>query len=231
LIEPVSSLPDESLEEVVSDLLGNDRRTAGLDLKVRFDGGVAHIEGEVDSARDRDLVRELVGRLRGVNAVWERLRVAGVEPRIVDLGCGVTKQHPSNVGVDIVASEATDVIADLSAGIPLADASVDQVFAVHVLEHLIDYRPLLADCHRVLRDGGVLHVLVPWWRHVNAVADPTHLRLFDVQTFKYVCQARAGIAPWYPLLVARDDATVFADLTPVNGDQPPDPARLARFFA
>jgi hypothetical protein len=31
--------------------------------------------------------------------------------------------------------------------------------------------------------------LSPWWKHVNAVADPTHLRLLDTQTVKGICSS------------------------------------------
>jgi predicted SAM-dependent methyltransferase len=105
------------------------------------------------------------------------------------------------------------------------------VFAVHVLEHLVDFLPLVDECHRVLRPDGVLHVISPWWRYVNAVADPTHVRYLDVQTFKGICDRGDGSPRWYPLHAACDGASVFADLAPLGpGDPGPDPAHLARFF-
>jgi SAM-dependent methyltransferase len=123
------------------------------------------------------------------------------------------------------------VVADLADGVPVATGSVDRVFAVHILEHLTDFLPLVDDCHRILRPDGILHVMSPWWRHVNAVADPTHVRLVDVQTIKGICR-RAPEAPrWYPLHAACDGATVFADLRPFQpGDPEVDPVHVARFF-
>lgn len=52
---------------------------------------------------------------------------------------------------------------DVAKGIPHADNSVDVVYTSHMLEHL---RPgamefVLRECHRVLRSGGVLRVVVP----------------------------------------------------------------------
>jgi hypothetical protein len=83
----------------------------------------------------------------------------------------------------------------------------------------------------VLRPGGVLHVLTPWWRYVNAVADPTHVRLVDVQTVKGICDRPGGGSRWYPLHVGCDGATVFADLTPLaDSDPTPTEEYLARFF-
>lgn len=100
-----------------------------------------------------------------------------------------------------------------------------------MLEHLLDFRPLLDECHRVLRADGVLHVLAPYWRHVNAVADPTHVRFLDVQTFKYFCQPNRAERCWRPLAISVDGASVFADLAPVKGDVPAlDDDALTWFF-
>jgi SAM-dependent methyltransferase len=222
---------DKYLDGTVRELLRHDHRTAGLPVEVRFDQGVAHVTGELDSRDELNLVRQLVGRLAGVHAVWDRVRVGGREPVVLDLGCGDTTQYETNIGVDRRPAKAVAVIADLRAELPFAEGSADRVFAVHVLEHLPDYLPLLDECHRVLRPDGVLHVMAPWWRHVNSVADPTHLRLFDVQTVKGICGRPDGAPRWYPLHVSCDGASVFADLAPVNGDRREvDDLVMSRFF-
>ncbi|PWU46880.1 methyltransferase type 11 [Micromonospora globispora] len=223
---------DEFLAEAWADLARHDDRLRPLAVEVRFDRGVAHLTGEVKEAAELRLVRDLVGRLAGVLGVWCRVGVGGQAPVVVDLGCGGTKQWPGNLGLDIYPAPGVDAVADLSGSLPLADDSVDVFFAVHILEHLIDFLPLLDECHRVLRPGGVLHVMSPWWRHVNAVADPTHVRLLDVQTFKGICGQRPpGTPRWYPLHISCDGASIFADLTPLGPDDPsPTRAHLARFF-
>ncbi|MFR9776519.1 class I SAM-dependent methyltransferase [Micromonospora sp. MS34] len=223
---------DGYLAEAWADLAAHDDRLRGLAVEVRFDRGVAHLTGEVADLADLRLLRDLVGRLAGVLGVWCRVGVAGRDPVVVDLGCGATKQWPGNLGLDIYPAAGVDAVADLSGSLPLADDSVDVFFAVHILEHLIDFLPLLDECHRVLRPGGVLHVMSPWWRHVNAVADPTHVRLLDVQTFKGICGQRPpGTPRWYPLHASCDGASVFADLTPLPPDAPgPSRGHLARFF-
>jgi SAM-dependent methyltransferase len=223
---------DQYLDGTARELLRHDRRTAGLPVEARFDQGVAHVTGEVDSQHELNLVRQLIGRLAGVHAVWDRVRVGGREPVVLDLGCGDTTQYETNIGVDRRPAKAVAVIADLRAGLPFADASADRLFAVHVLEHLLDYLPLMDECHRVLRPDGVLHVMAPWWRHVNSVADPTHLRQFDVQTVKGLCVRGDGAPRWYPLHVSCDGASVLADLAPVNGDRREvDDLAMSRFFA
>lgn len=226
------AMVDGFLAEAWADLAAHDDRLRGLAVEVRFDRGVAHLSGEVADPAQLRLVRDVVGRLAGVLGVWCRVAVAGRTPVVVDLGCGATKQWPGNLGLDIYPAAGVDAVADLSGSLPLADDSVDVFFAVHILEHLIDFLPLLDECHRALRPGGVLHVMSPWWRHVNAVADPTHVRLLDVQTFKGICGQRPSGAPrWYPLHAGCDGASIFADLTPLAPDAPaPSPVHLARFF-
>jgi SAM-dependent methyltransferase len=220
---------DEFLCDVVADLLAHDQRVRGLDVSADVDGGVVHLVGAVDRPEQLALLRSLIGRLAGVHAVWDRVRIGGRDPVVLDLGCGDQRQYPTNLGVDRRRTPAVAAVADVSRTLPFRDGGVDRIFAVHVLEHLIDFLPLVNECHRVLRPGGVLHVLSPWWRHVNAVADPTHVRLLDTQTVKGIC--RSPDRPlWYPLHVSHDESTVFADLTPVGPGEEPDVRQVARFF-
>lgn len=45
--------------------------------------------------------------------------------------------------------------------LPFPDESQDTVLAAHVLEHILDYRPVVRDWHRVLKIGGYLVIMVP----------------------------------------------------------------------
>lgn len=218
---------DQFLDHTIREMRKYDERLRGLAIEVRFDRGVAHVTGEVDRPEQLAVARALIGGVDGVLGVWDRVSVAGHRPVVVDIGCGWRKQYPGNIGVDRRPTPDVNVIADVSVGLPFGGHSVDRVFLVHILEHLVDFLPLLDEVYRVLRPDGVAHVLSPWWRHVNAVADPTHVRLFDVQTIKGICDQR----PWYPLHAACDGASVFADLRPRSlADPRPADSHLARFF-
>jgi SAM-dependent methyltransferase len=222
---------DGFLAEACADLAKHDDRLRGVAVDVRFDRGVAHLTGEVADQRELRLVRQLIGQLDGVLAVWSRIRVGGREPVVMDLGCGAAKQYPENLGLDLRRAHGVDAQADLSGALPLADNSVDVIFTVHILEHLIDFLALVDECHRVLRPGGTLHIMSPWWGHVNAVADPTHVRLLDVQTIKGICARPPGTPRWYPLHAGCDGASIFADMTPLEPDDPePVASHMARFF-
>lgn len=80
-----------------------------------------------------------------------------------------------------------DVVHDLNViPWPWPDASYDLIVASSVFEHLsIDLVQALDECWRILRPGGMLRLKVPYWKHDNAYADPTHrwrysLRSLDV---------------------------------------------------
>ncbi len=228
------ALRDRWLEDVVAGLLQHDERLQPIagSVTVRFDGGVAHVDGQVPTPQDRELLRETVCSLRGVHALWDGVRVGeqGVL-RTLDVGSGGTKQKATSTGVDMYPAPGVDVLADLRGRLPFADGSVDRVYAVHVLEHVIDLVPVMNELHRVLADDGVLHVLSPHWQSIGAVADPTHVKYLDVQTFKWFCGRHGGSEVWYPLHAGYDGASVFADLRPLRRGEPlPPPERLARFF-
>lgn len=222
---------DQALTAGLVDLLTHDRRTETLELDVAVHGRVAHVVGEVEDEEQREVLRRLLRGAAGLHAVWDLLALPGESLRVLDVGCGAHKQVLDAVGVDLDPGPGVDVVADLQHGLPFDDASADHVFAVHVLEHLTDLLGAMRELHRVLRPSGVLHVLTPDWHSVNAVADPTHCRLMDVQTFRYFCAPRPGVRPWRPLAVSEWRGTVHADLQPVAaGAEPPSARELARRF-
>ena len=226
-------LRDQVLERDVREVLANDRRLAHLQLAVQVDGGVLHLQGEVGSVEEARRLRRALARVTGILAVWDLVRLPGQEDlRVIDIGCGATKQKTYAFGIDRVPTGAVDVVTDLEQAVPLATASVDHVFAVHVLEHVLDVFCLLEEIHRVLKPTGVLHVMVPEWRHPNAVADPTHLRFFGPETFRHFCEPRNGSRPFEPVALNATVDTVFADLEPVHDQHSvPYDEVVARFFA
>jgi SAM-dependent methyltransferase len=206
---------DVALTRGLADMLRHDRRTERLDLALAVRGRVAHVRGEVESEEQRQLLRALLRRVSGTRATWDLLALPGETLRVADIGCGATKQVSDAIGVDKEPIHGVDVVADLETGLPFDSASLDHVFAIHVLEHLSDLLGVMRELHRVLRPTGVLHVLTPHWRDVNAVADPTHCRLMDVRTLEYFCSPGPGVPPWRALQTATWRSTVHADMQPV----------------
>lgn len=85
--------------------------------------------------------------------------------------------------VDVDASVAPDLVADLTDLSPVADGSADAVWAAHCIEHLYAHQvPLaLAEFRRVLRDDGFVCLIVPDLQTIGnyLVADRLHEVLYD----------------------------------------------------
>lgn len=133
-------------------------------------------------------------------------------PVKLDFACGQTPR-PGFQGVDLYAPEATKV--DLfKFPYPWADSSVDEIYCSHFIEHLpardVETRDLRVrdtekghppyedfldkdflfcffdECHRILKPGGVITVIVPALKSVRAFQDPTHRRFITQETFLYL---------------------------------------------
>jgi SAM-dependent methyltransferase len=74
------------------------------------------------------------------------------------------------VGGDIAPTETTGIVFDATA-MPLANASVDVVMAVEVLEHMPQPEALVAEASRVLRPQGRLMLTVPFMFGVHDFRD------------------------------------------------------------
>ena len=107
----------------------------------------------------------------------------------VDLGCGqrkATKEYfeenmkisPDKIiGVDIAKCDDADVIHDLTKfPYPFKDESVDAIYASHFVEHLdgTERMKFFNECYRILKPGGIMRLLHPYYKSVRAVQDPTH---------------------------------------------------------
>lgn len=81
---------------------------------------------------------------------------------LVNIGCG-SVFHPGWINLDSAPVGPAVRAHDARGPLPFADASVDVVYHAHMLEHLEadDARKFLAECHRVLRPGGIVRVVVP----------------------------------------------------------------------
>jgi len=64
--------------------------------------------------------------------------------------------------------EEVDVMADLDSGFPFRDGVFHEVLARQVLEHLDDVDHAVMESNRVLRDGGILQGVVPYFKSDGA---------------------------------------------------------------
>jgi SAM-dependent methyltransferase len=87
---------------------------------------------------------------------------AALAPRLLNLGCG-HRFHPAWQNVDIAPQNPCVMRADVSQGIPFPDGHFDAVYHSHMIEHIRvrDVQRFLADCHRVLKPGGIIRIATP----------------------------------------------------------------------
>ncbi len=82
--------------------------------------------------------------------------------RYLNLGCG-DRFHPNWENGDLYPKDPGVRFVDLLKKIPYGDDTFDVVYHSHVLEHFArkDAFFFLTECHRVLKPGGVVRVVVP----------------------------------------------------------------------
>ncbi len=92
-----------------------------------------------------------------------RKRYAGACDLLVNLGAG-KEGHAGWVNVDLYPYAGINCVFDCRKELPFPDGSVRAIFCEHFFEH-IDYTEevpfFLSECRRVLKDGGVIRIIVP----------------------------------------------------------------------
>ena len=102
----------------------------------------------------------------------------------LNLGCGIDIK-PGWINLDSVAIPGVDVVHDIEKPpLPFGNEAFDEILAQDVLEH-VDYIPVLKDLHRILKTGGALRIRVPHFTSKNNFVDPTHKKLFSVNTWDF----------------------------------------------
>ncbi|MBU4459688.1 MAG: class I SAM-dependent methyltransferase [Verrucomicrobia bacterium] len=105
--------------------------------------------------------------------------------RILNLGCGA-KLLPNAVNADVFPYAEAVCVVDLAKfPWPWADAAFDEVHAYMFLEHVSNLVMTMDEIHRICSPGGLLTLTVPYWTGPNSWDDPTHVRCFTSQTFRW----------------------------------------------
>ncbi len=102
----------------------------------------------------------------------------------VDLGCGRAKA-PELIGVDRFPMPGVDVVADLDAGLPFADDSVELIYASHSLEHVRDLPRVMRELYRISKHGAQLCIVAPYDAQGLNHANPYHFHVFNEHTPRF----------------------------------------------
>jgi len=78
-------------------------------------------------------------------------------------------------------------------GLPFPTNSIESIVSHHCLEHIGEgFLPLMDECYRILKPGGVMRIIVPLFPSKAAVEDPDHKRNFMRDTFETFCGDSQG---------------------------------------
>lgn len=123
----------------------------------------------------------------------------------LDLGCGTCKAYPHMIGVDNKKDKelfGNPIKPDVTANVEdvaniFALESMDFVFSSHTLEHVVDYRKVLAAWWSLVKVGGNLVLLLPHkdlYPNIGTKdANPDHKHDFDPTD---IIQAMKGVGSW-----------------------------------
>jgi SAM-dependent methyltransferase len=113
--------------------------------------------------------------------------------KFLNLGCG--KEYYDSpkgwVNLDGDPKIKCDVLCDLddkNLKLPFKDDTFGIVWASHVFEHIFYLGALKKEIHRILKPGGTLCFIVPYYLYQDAWGDDTHCRAFS--------EASMGCAFW-----------------------------------
>jgi SAM-dependent methyltransferase len=113
--------------------------------------------------------------MRATKLATKPTRIQGKELKL-DLGCGDNKAQ-GFLGVDKFATSSTDYTFDLlKFPWPIDDGACATLHCSHFFEHIpgLERPAFMEECYRVLKKGGQLVIITPYWSSARAVQDFTH---------------------------------------------------------
>ena len=103
----------------------------------------------------------------------------------IQFGCGKNYLN-GYINCDISNNVKTDRIVDLNNfPYPFADNSAEEIIMDNVLEHLDDVVMVMKEVNRILINGGVARIYVPYAKSDGAVEDPQHKHFFTETSMNY----------------------------------------------
>lgn len=130
----------------------------------------------------------------------------------IDLACGNNKRE-GFAGIDIVQTPSTDYVMDLQQyPWPIESESVEEINCSHYIEHiphtnikavldksntfeefkenLLNTKDGLIEffneIYRILKPGGKVYLVAPYYSSMRSIGDPTHVRFIGDSTFWYL---------------------------------------------
>jgi len=103
----------------------------------------------------------------------------------LDLACGQNRQE-GYFGVDIAPGDKVDAVVDLEQyPWPIESDSAEDIVCSHYIEHTSDLIKFMDEVYRILKPGGKIKVIAPYYTSIRCWQDPTHKHAISDATFLY----------------------------------------------
>jgi SAM-dependent methyltransferase len=103
----------------------------------------------------------------------------------LDLACGQNRVE-GYFGCDIAAGEKVDAVIDLEQyPWPIESSSAEDIVCNHYIEHVTDLMQFMNEVYRILKPGGKVKFVAPYYTSMRCWQDPTHKRAISEATFLY----------------------------------------------
>lgn len=113
----------------------------------------------------------------------------------LNIGCG-RKKFDGFINIDddpLVEPDHLINLDDVNIKLPFDDDTVDEIKAIHVLEHIgPGFLPLLKELYRVSQHGCIIDIVAPNEYHAVYYGDPTHVRPINVNIFHTLSKKKDG---------------------------------------
>lgn len=132
------------------------------------------------------------------SAEHRALGALSLDGSVLDLGGDARSSYRSLIrgehaytSVNLSPHAKPEILHDLEQPLPLEDGSFDHALLINVLEHVFNYRGLLAEAARVVRPGGSIVVVVPFLFPLHP--SPKDFFRFSLEALEREC-ALAGLS-------------------------------------
>jgi len=111
----------------------------------------------------------------------------------LNIGCGIVKLD-GYIRIDNDAAVEPDYVLDIEKDkLPFSGNSVEEIFSRKCLEHVHDLTNFFEESYRVLnKETGFMKLILPYYRHESAFADPEHVWYFTTSFFNYLTRLGCG---------------------------------------
>lgn len=114
----------------------------------------------------------------------------------LNIGAGHSKRRPGVINADLFPGDNIDVVFDANATWPFKTASLHDVHASHVLEHLPSMETFFREAHRCVEPSHLTNVYIrlPYGPSEAGFGDVTHIRQYTASSFACFTPGWKGIS-------------------------------------